>query len=443
MFLIILLFLFLAIPSFAVSSNQTAIDSAVNYLRTQQKTDGQIDGFPGVSDWASMAFSASNIDISTVFTTNGQTLEFYLQNNSPVLTGPSTDWSRRILAVTAANLNPYNFSGINLVDGLKTFYRNNQIGNETAVNDDVFGLLALIASRESTSSAIITDTASFIISHQHPDGSFSYSSNSSVNGDIDDTASSIISLISAKTQGVNVPDLQLSIDNAKSYLLAHQNTDGGFAYDPDPITSWDTTSNVSTTAWVTMALAALGMNNYSSFANAQNYLLSTQQSDGSFPYQPIYPPGDTFDTSYVITALEGVFWPIKIFSGTIPTITPTITPTSTPTPTPTATPTNTPTPTPTATSVSTSTPQPTSTPAPTATPEPTSTPTPTSVLIDSTNSTQLRPILTEFPTPGQILGSKTSETKSVDQQPNKKISILAIIFLGLGILSLIIHKGIM
>ncbi len=427
-FLIIWLFLFLAVPSLAVSPNQTAIDSAINYLRTQQKIDGQIDGFSGVSDWASMAFSALDIDISTISTASGQTLDFYLRNNPPATNNSSTDWSRRILAVTADNQNPYDYSGVNLVDGLKTYYKNNQIGNETAINDDIFGLLALVASRESSSSAIMTDTTSFIISHQHTDGSFSYSSDLSVGGDIDDTASSIISLVAAKTQGVDVANLQTAIDNAKNYLLSHQNADGGFAYDPDPGTSWDTTSNVSTTSWVVMALAALGMSGDVSFINAQNYLLSTQQPDGSFPYQPIYPPGDTFDTSYVITALKDVFWPIRIFSGNIPTVTPTITPTPTSTPMPTSTPT----PTPTTTPTPTSTPQPKT--APISTPKPTSTPIPNKLLQPTLSAvvlTKADPIPTE-----KILGIQTQTT-------NKKIPIQTIIFFGLGVLSLILHKGIM
>lgn len=416
-FLIFWLFLFLAVPSLAVSSNQTAIDSAINYLQSQQKTDGQIDGFSGVSDWASMAFSALDINISTISTGSGQTLDFYLRNNPPTTNNSSTDWSRRILAVTADNQNPYDYSGINLVDQLKSYYKNNQIGNETAINDDIFGLLALVASRESSSSAIITDTTSFIISHQHTDGSFSYSADISVGGDIDDTASAIIALTSAKTKVVNVVNLQTAIDNAKNYLLSHQNADGGFAYDPNPGTSWDTTSNVSTTSWVVMALAALGMNNDASFVNAQNYLLSTQQSDGSFPYQPIYPPGDAFDTSYVITALKGVFWPIRIFSGSVPTVTPTITPTLTPTPT------STPTPTPTITPTPTSTPQPTS--APTATP--TLTPTP----LRPTGFAGQAPTQTKNPTPTKsvekILGVKT-------KAENKKIPPQTIIFFGLGFL---------
>ncbi|MFA6081036.1 MAG: prenyltransferase/squalene oxidase repeat-containing protein [Patescibacteria group bacterium] len=426
-FLIIWLFLFFAIPSFAVSSNQTAIDSAIYYLRTQQKTDGQIDGFSGVSDWAAMAFSTLDIGLSTVSTASGQTLDFYLRNNSPATNNSSTDWSRRILAVTADNQNPYDYSGVNLVDGLKTYYKNNQIGNETAINDDIFGLLALVAGRESTSSAIMIDTASFIISHQHTDGSFSYSSDPSVGGDIDDTASAIISLTAVKTQGVSISNLQTATDKAKNYLLSHQNVDGGFAYDPDPSTSWDTTSNVSTTSWVVMALAALRMNNDASFVNAQNYLLSTQQSDGSFPYQPAYPPGDTFDTSYVITALKGVFWPIKIFSGTIPAscmdqkcLVPTISPTSTST--------NTPTPIP----IPTSTPQPTT--APTSTPKPTATPypTPTSFpnkLIQPIQQTQ--PTASPTPFAKQVLGVQAKET-------NKKIPVQTIVFFGLGFLFIVI-----
>lgn len=340
--LIILVTLFTTVRD-AYASNQSAIDKGLTYLRSQQKADGQIDGFSGVTDWTVMAFSANSIDIATIATESGQTLRQYLETNLPTLSSLSTDWSRRILAVTAIEANPYNFGGINLISGLENYYNNQQIGNLTAVNDDVFGLLALIAGNKNTSNNIIIDTTSFIIFHQRPDGGFSYSTDVSIDSDIDDTAAAIMGLVAAKTHGIEVPDIQSAIDKAKVYIFAHQNSDGGFAYDPNPTTSWDTTSNISTTSWVVMALSALDIRTDSHFINAQNYLLAAQQSDGSFPYQPAY-PGDTFDTSFALLALADVFWPIHIFSGTIlidnPTQTLTATPTLTPTPTPTPSPAN-------------------------------------------------------------------------------------------------------
>lgn len=324
-------------------SNQTQVDAGLQYLKSQQKADGSIDGFSGVTDWTTMAFSASGVDTAMVKTPTGQSLMQYLQANPPTTFLSANDWARRILAVTATEQNPYDFTGLDLVSGLKINYVNNQLGSITAVNDDVFGLLALLSAKESVSSTIVTDTTSFILSHQHTDGGFSYSTDTTITSDIDDTAAAIMALVAARNQGVAISSLQSAIDNAKEYILAHQNSDGGFAYDPNPATSWDTSSNVSTTSWVVMALSSLGMANDANFTKAQAYLIATQQSDGSFPYQSVFPPGDTFDTSYAVIALTGSFWPIHTFAGSVPNATqssafiPSPTPTSTPTPTPTPT----------------------------------------------------------------------------------------------------------
>ncbi len=348
---------------------QTVIDTGLQYLKSQQKDDGHIDGFSGVTDWAAMAFASEDIDLTTVKTASGKSLMEYLQVSLPTPSSSSIEWSRRILTVTAANQNPYDLAGTNLVNGLKTHYNNNQIGNTTAVNDDAFGLIALLASKESTTSAIITDTVLFVLSKQHTDGGFSYSTDTTIDSDIDDTAAAIMALLLAKKQGVATPGLQTAIDNAKEYILSHQNSDGGFAYDPNPQTSWDTSSNVATTSWVLMALSSLGISTEESFTKAENYLLTSQQADGSFPYQPIFPPGDTFDTSYAVFALNESFWPLRIFSGPPPSTTQDTTPTPTPTatPTPSPTPTNSPTPTPIVIGDTVSNSNPTPTPTPTKT----------------------------------------------------------------------------
>ena len=178
-----------------------------------------------------------------------------------------------------------------------------------------------------------------------------------------------------------------------------------------------------------MAFNVLDMHDSTESAKTKDWLISQQSpTDGgflAFDYGLNSFLSNSTTTAQALIALSGKSWILKIFEPS------TLTPTSTSSvmPTPTVTPTNTPTPTstPIPTLILTSTPQSTSTPVPTFTPTPTSIPTlgsedPTPTIIS--------------PTSGQILGIQTNET-------NKRIPIQTIIFFGLGILSLIIHKGIM
>jgi prenyltransferase beta subunit len=437
---------FLNSQNIILAESNPTVDKGLKYLRSQQKQDGNIDGFPGVSDWAIMAFATAGVDTTTVASTSGQTLFAWLQSNLPTSTATSNEWARKILAVTAIGQNPYDFSGVNLVSGLKNNnnYNNNQIGSLTADNDDMFGLLALLASKENSTSKIITDTTSFIIAHQHADGGFSYETDPSTGSDIDDTAAAIMALNAAKSQGVTVDKLQTVIDSAKAYLLSHQNADGGFAYDSNPA-SWDTTSNVSSTSWVLMSLSSLGMTNENEYMKAKNYITSTQQSDGSFPWQPAFPPGDTFDTSYAIIAINEAFWPIHIFSGTVPGETEIATPTAT------------------VTSTVTETITPTATPTPediiptellsqdaTTNPTPTPTTTPKQETIGSNfvssellsqNTPTITPIITSLIVPSpttEVLGTQTNAERHLPIQKTE-LPKAASFFLGAGILFTLLH----
>lgn len=431
LFLIIFLLNNAKAPTFA--SSPKAIEVGLQYLRTQQKEDGHIEGFEGVSDWAAMAFAANNIDLGTISSSaSGQSLEKYLQKNLPATSSASIVWSRRILAVTAAGDNPYDFADVDLVSGLDSYFNNNQIGNPSTINDDIFGLLALFSANVSTGSGVITQTASFIASHQHADGGFSYSTDKSIGSDIDDTAAAIISLVNMQIKGIPVLNLGTIIDGAKNYLLKNQNSDGGFPYDPDPATSWDTDSNVSTTSWVVMALTALGMKDEDQCQNAVNYILSAQEKDGSFPYQPSNPSGDTFDTSYAVTALSEVYWPIKIFAGTLLTTIPT--PSGVLDSTVTATPANAFLPTPTDVEI-----QILPTDIPTDTPViPSSTP--IIIITETQNSPPTNIYLKETPTISaiQVLGAETN-IPNVQDKPSSRLLSPAVLFLTIGFVSLLLH----
>ncbi len=337
--------------------NARAVNDGIAYLRSQQDANGQISGFSGVSSWAAQTFVAAGINPSTV-THGGTSLLDYLQANPPTASSPATDWEKGILAITASGANPYNFGGTNYVAQLETYHTGSQLGSVTQVNDDVFGLLALVSAGTGASNTTKQDTLNFILAHQNADGGFSWSTTGT--SDVDDTAAALQTLVAVQNNGVSAPTLSTAITNATNFVLAAKNSDGGFPY------SKGDTSNASTTSWVVMALSALG-NTGADNTNAKTYLRGNQEENGSFKWQS-GSTGETFTSSYAIQALTGKFWPVKIYVGApTPTVTPTSVPTGTPTPSPTNTPTRTVTPKPTVT--------PTSVPTPIVSPTPNPNPT--------------------------------------------------------------------
>lgn len=360
-FILLILAVSIVPTVFAQNLNQQAIDDGITYLRSQQDANGQIFGFPGITAWAAQAFASAGVDPATV-KNGGFSLLDYLSSSPPATSSPATDWERAILAITASGVNPYNFGGIDYVANLETYHNNAQIGSATLLNDDVFGLLALISADHDAPSDIKQDALDFILSHQNTDGGFSWSTTGS--SDTDDTAAALQSLVAAQNTGMSAPNLSSAITNAKNYILSAKNSDGGFPYLKGDL------SNTSTSSWVVMTLSSLGLDETIESTNAKSYIRENQEQNGSFKWQPST-TGETFTTSYAILALTGKFWPLL-------TPSPTVTPSTTPTPTPTSTPTSTPTPTP--TNIPTSTPSPTNipthTPTPTVVPTNTVTPTP-------------------------------------------------------------------
>lgn len=348
------------------ADNLSAVAKGIAYLNTQQAADGHINGFTGVTPWAAIAYSSNNVDLDTVKLTGGTSLRAYLAANPPTATAPATEWEKDILAITADSQNPYNFGGVNYVAGLKNLVSGGQIGSSSTVNDDVFGVLALIASREPNTSPALTGALAFIIAHQHADGGFSSGAAATDTSDVDDTAAAIMALKAAQSAGLSSASITSALSKAKAYILAMKNSDGGYPYD----TNYGALSDVSSTSWVVMAFTALGEPISPNSLAAQAYIRGTQQPDGSFPYQlPLFDPagtGDTFNSAYAIPALAGAAWPLRIYSGLIPEVAQdqTPSPTSSASPSPSASPT----PTPAAGSAlgATTTPPPTPSPAATA-----------------------------------------------------------------------------
>ncbi len=353
---------------------QTVIDKGINFLKSKQDASGEItQGFGNASWWAAIALAVNGIDAATVKNPSVSLKDFLLSDYPPD-TASATDWENRILAIVAMGGDPVNFGGINYLEKLEGFSNNQQLGETYLLNDDIFGLLALIATGDASNQQIKQDVLDFIITHQAVNGGFSWSPDTTClycDPSVDMTAAAIQALQAAKDTGLIHSGLDNALIQAKDYLLLNQSLDGGFGYFGS--------SDADSTSWAVMAFNVTGMGDSTQSANAKNWLTTSQNPDGGFP---TWSGSDTTTTSHSLIALSGQAW---IFH-----------PTPTPSPDPVLTPTPTPTPI-----------SPTPTPTPTALPTPTPTPTPTSLPTPTINS-----VLKSKPSLKEI-----SETPSLTGQP--------------------------
>src|SRR6185436_19276810 len=84
------------------------------------------------------------------------------------------EYAAPILAIGALGENPRTFGATNYVDAMKAYDSNNQIGDVTSVNDDVFGLLALLAAGEDTTDNVVLDAKNFILANQQSNGGWGF-----------------------------------------------------------------------------------------------------------------------------------------------------------------------------------------------------------------------------------------------------------------------------
>lgn len=322
---------FLFVPKI-IFADDTAITNGLEYLKSKQDDSGKITGgFSAPSQWSAIAFSANGVDVSIVKKSTNS-LKDFLQLDIPS-NNTATDWETRILANVAINENPFSINGTNYVAHLESFYNSGQIGDTCSLNDDIFGLLALIAGN-STSTQIKQDTLNFLIAQQDSDGGFGFSAPGcdwySTSADM--TGAGIQALISARDNEVTSLELDGTIEKAKQYLLKNQNSDGGFGYFGS--------SDTDTTGWVLMGLNALEMQSTEQAVKARNYLLSQQSnSDGgfmAFDYGTNTFLSNATTTAQTLIALSGQYWLLHVYDpskASLPVSTTNVIMTPTPTPT--------------------------------------------------------------------------------------------------------------
>ena len=285
---------------FAVSDSE--VSDALDYLRAQQGPNGDIGGFAN-SAWVVTAIAAAGEDPADWKQGVNPSIVDYLSTNAATATS-ATDYARMILAIVAADEDPTSFGGMDFVALLNAEYDNTQIGDDTLVNDDFWGIMGLIAAGTSPSSPVITDSIDFIKQNQNADGGWSWSAGEA--SDVDDTAAGIMALIAAGESASST-----EVTGALAYIKAAQMTNGGFE-------SWGST-NADTNSWAIDAIVAADQNPTDdgwpagSGNDPVDDLLTFQQADGSFYYMSGV-PGMSVEktTACAITALLGKPFPTVV-----------------------------------------------------------------------------------------------------------------------------------
>lgn len=269
---------------------------AVSYLKAQ--TQGP---------WITMALAAASeaeIPTSHLTTVSGETILV-------------TDYAKAILALTAIGEDPTAFGDVDYVAQLKTYYENQQFGNNGWINDDVWAILAL-ASINQADLEEVTNAKNFLLANQNSDGGWSHA----VGGpsDTNDTAVAIMALLEV---GFTASDSVIT--NAVGYLQSSQNDDGGFPYDPNPDTAWggNTDSDSSSDAWVISVIYKLGQDPAAwtkSGGNPISHLKSFQDEDGGFWW--VEPGTSEYNnkasTAHAVIALAGKSHPLNKITLTSP-----------------------------------------------------------------------------------------------------------------------------
>jgi iron complex transport system substrate-binding protein len=327
-------------PSYPLSPDDPEIVNALDYLQSVQSGYGDIGGF-NPSAWAVMASAAAGEDSHEWKTAPGNpSVVDYLRGSSEQLAwefNTATGYERMILGIVAACEDPSAFGegdptyapDGDYLSKLKELHDGTQFVYEASawwavppytytedqtLNDDFWGVLALIAAGEDSDSEMIQSTVAFIKANQGDDGGWSWATIDNYmysSSDVDDTAAAVMALIAAGESPSS-----MYITDALDYLRMEQDDSGGFGFE-----DWYTGElvvNSASTAWAIQAIVAAGQDptseDWTWDDNPVNVLLSFQEDTGAFIwYEDCSWPGCEARekmTAYALPALLGMPYPV-------------------------------------------------------------------------------------------------------------------------------------
>lgn len=266
-----------------------AIGKVAQYLNTSSYT----------SDWVTIGQSIAGQTIAPAYL-NGmvQTVNQYFEDFNNGI-GKVTDLEKWTLSILAAGGDPRNIAGHDLVAGIYNFYIPSGDRDITfqGLNGVIFGLIALDAdhypvpadARYSRDYLI-----SYLLDHQNSDGGWDLGVSGT--SDVDITSMTIQALAPYYTR----PDVKTVVDKAVDWLSGVQRSDGGFASSG--------TVNSESISQTVIALCANGIDPASQnfIKNSRSLLdalLAFQQPDGSFRHTLTETRGNNMATEQAYLAL--------------------------------------------------------------------------------------------------------------------------------------------
>jgi hypothetical protein len=285
----------------AVLNQSEVIQAGLSYLQTQQKPDGGIVGFSGVSDpdttaRSVMAFITAGKPVSGVVSSDGKSMLDYLATQAITFTHDTTGTlfpgraGILLTAVSLAGQNPSAFGGMDLAGELEASLHPDTGAYSTTAQQ---GYTSGGASDLSQAWAILglslaghtkPDSApQYLIQSQAKDGSWG-------SGDPDTTALAVTALLASRKVDIKSDLVQNAVQSALGYFHNTQLQSGGWkpSWDTDPL-------NADSTGWILQALVTAGegpkgQSWIKDQTNPVDALMSLQKPDGSI--------GGTYANSY-------------------------------------------------------------------------------------------------------------------------------------------------
>lgn len=264
-----------------------ATDSSFSYL---EKETGDLDFIPYCHVVTVAPLNSTFYELKVL----GITSKLKGEANDILNSTEVRDWAVATTAISLIGENPRDFSDINFVGTLYSFFDDEQFGSETRLDDDIFALIALSAAGERNS--IINDTAANLMAAQNKeDGGWSWYTE-----DKSSVTLTSLAIQAVLASGIVNPDNE-SVKTATEFLKRNQLSDGGFPYG-------DQTENRSSPYASALAISALSVSNQSqnseAIETATEYLLSSQDNAGYFTDSA---HGELKTTTYALAALYGTY----------------------------------------------------------------------------------------------------------------------------------------
>lgn len=294
-------------PAVSAQDNEAQAQKGIDWLLTQQQEDGGFAGFSGTSDpgatidaiFAMVAAQSLGIDADT------ESAIKYLESGDLALVFAQTSAgsaAKLALALSVTGNDPHNIAGIDPLSIAEVGAGLGMIGK--GPYEHAYGILALVAAGEPVPQMAI-DTAR---DTRLADGSWSFDGTMTEGaGDTNTTAMMVQALVAAGVTSELVTD-------ATDYLVAAQNEDGGFPYQPGA------ESDANSTALAIQAMIAANEENHAdALAKAQVALAGMQNESGAFFYMASTPDDNAFSTVQAIPALAGIPFPLTVPASVLAT----------------------------------------------------------------------------------------------------------------------------